>query len=184
VIGLLNSCPLTAPRPPLSQPFGQVCDLLALTEELQKFSAVCHGCSEDAAFSQRLTADTAVELIGGSEMYVPMCRPCFLRNPRATGSIHITMGPMFSGKSSDLLRRVRRMQHAKKKCLLVKFHKDDRYSEVRLCVYVCLCRLVSACVDVCIETGRSLSLSIVAPALHHTGLCGNARYANAGGHTL
>ena len=114
------------------QPFGSVCDLVAVAEEVQKFSAVCHGCSENAAFSQRITADTAVEVIGGSDMYVPMCRPCFLKDPAATGSIHITMGPMFSGKSSDLLRRIRRMQHAKKRCLLVKYSRDDRYSEVRL----------------------------------------------------
>ena len=127
-------CPI-----PLLQPFGAVCNLIAVAEEVQKFAAVCHGCSENGAFSQRLTADTAVEVIGGADMYVPMCRPCFLRDAGATGSIHITMGPMFSGKSSDLLRRIRRMQHAKRKCLLVKYSRDDRYSEVGglfVCVYL------------------------------------------------
>ncbi len=72
-----------------------------------------------------------LQLIGGADMYVPMCRACFLGDSQASGTIHITTGPMFSGKSSDLLRRVRRMQHAKKRCLLVKYRADSRYSEVR-----------------------------------------------------
>ena len=43
------------------------------------------------------------------------------------GKIEFVMGPMYGGKSSELKRRIRRMQSAKKKCLLVKFDKDNRY---------------------------------------------------------
>ncbi len=119
-----------------------MCNLVAVAEEVQKFSAICHGCSGEAAFSQRITADTAVEVIGGSDMYVPMCRPCFLKSPTASGSIHVTIGPMFSGKSSDLLRRIRRLQHAKKRCLLIKYKQDARYSEVRVVVLPLQCLAV------------------------------------------
>jgi thymidine kinase len=35
---------------------------------------------------------------------------------------------MFSGKSSELLRKVRRYQHAKKNCLVINYIHDNRYS--------------------------------------------------------
>jgi thymidine kinase len=132
----------------LSQPFGDVCNLLPLAESFQKFSAVCHSCGEDAPFSKRLSADLQVELIGGDDLYVPACRSCFLGQETGRGSIHITLGPMFSGKSSDLLRRIRRHRHAKRTALVVKFNQDTRYSDVStlLCVVMvsvfCFCSVV------------------------------------------
>jgi thymidine kinase len=36
---------------------------------------------------------------------------------------------MFSGKTTELIRRLRRYQIAKYKCLIVKYANDDRYSE-------------------------------------------------------
>lgn len=44
------------------------------------------------------------------------------------GEIHLILGPMFSGKSTDLLRRMKRYSIAKKKCLYIKYLDDDRYS--------------------------------------------------------
>ena len=43
------------------------------------------------------------------------------------GRIELIIGPMFSGKSTELLRRMRRHQIANRKCLVIKYHKDDRY---------------------------------------------------------
>ena len=37
---------------------------------------------------------------------------------------------MFSGKTTELVRRFRRYELAKKRCILVKHKKDDRYSNV------------------------------------------------------
>jgi len=51
--------------------------LVPLAEEVTKLQAVCTGCGADAAFSKRLTDDTDVELIGGSDIYTSMCRKCF-----------------------------------------------------------------------------------------------------------
>lgn len=45
------------------------------------------------------------------------------------GEIQLIIGPMFSGKSTELLRRIRRYDIAKKSCLLVKHAKDNRYDE-------------------------------------------------------
>lgn len=44
-----------------------------------------------------------------------------------TGEIQIIFGPMFSGKTTELLRRIRRYQVAKNNCLVVKYKNDTRY---------------------------------------------------------
>jgi thymidine kinase len=45
-------------------------------------------------------------------------------------SIRVIFGPMFSGKTTELLRRVRRFSVARKLCILVKHAADTRYSGV------------------------------------------------------
>ncbi len=45
------------------------------------------------------------------------------------GKLNLILGPMFSGKSTMLLNRYRRYKIAGKKCLLVKYKKDNRYSD-------------------------------------------------------
>lgn len=44
------------------------------------------------------------------------------------GKIELILGPMFAGKSSELLRRIRRYQFGNNKCLLIKPDIDTRYS--------------------------------------------------------
>lgn len=44
------------------------------------------------------------------------------------GKLSLILGPMFSGKSTILLTRYRRYQIAGKKCLLIKYANDTRYS--------------------------------------------------------
>ena len=46
-----------------------------------------------------------------------------------SGKIELIYGPMFSGKTSEMIRRVKRHQHAQKKCLIVNYAKDNRYSD-------------------------------------------------------
>jgi thymidine kinase len=45
------------------------------------------------------------------------------------GRIDLIVGPMFSGKSSELHRVVRRYQIANKRCLVANYAADNRYSE-------------------------------------------------------
>lgn len=53
----------------------------------------------------------------------------FLRNSRSEGGqIQLILGPMFSGKSTELMRRVKRYQIGTRKCLTIKYAKDKRYS--------------------------------------------------------
>lgn len=44
------------------------------------------------------------------------------------GSIEVICGPMFSGKTSELMRRLERLDYAGKKYILIKPKFDDRYS--------------------------------------------------------
>ena len=37
------------------------------------------------------------------------------------------MGPMFAGKSTEMLRRVKRHEISGKKCLYINYVDDDRY---------------------------------------------------------
>ena len=45
------------------------------------------------------------------------------------GRIELILGPMFSGKSSEMFRRVQRHALAQRKCLVAKYAKDNRQLE-------------------------------------------------------
>jgi thymidine kinase len=62
----------------LRAPFGDVCHLVPRAELITKLTAVCNRCTADAAFTLRTTSATQQELIGGAEMYEPVCRSCHL----------------------------------------------------------------------------------------------------------
>lgn len=62
------------------KPFGSVLELVPLAESVVKLSAVCMICFADAAFSKRLGTETEVEVIGGADKYVAVCRACFLES--------------------------------------------------------------------------------------------------------
>ncbi|KTF85620.1 hypothetical protein cypCar_00029658 [Cyprinus carpio] len=51
------------------------------------------------------------------------------------GQIQVIFGPMFSGKSTELMRRVRRFQVAQYCCLLIKYAKDTRYSQTGMATH-------------------------------------------------
>lgn len=51
-----------------------------------------------------------------------------LRASTQRGRIELIMGPMFAGKSTELLRRVNRLEISGKRCLSIKYAADIRYS--------------------------------------------------------
>lgn len=70
------------------RPFESTVGLISIAESICKLSAVCMGCYRPAAFSKRLGNETAIEVIGGADMYVAVCRECYhdphnhnIRNP-------------------------------------------------------------------------------------------------------
>eukprot|EP00040_Diaphanoeca_grandis_P043991 m.10963 g.10963 ORF g.10963 m.10963 type:complete len:246 (+) comp8569_c0_seq1:186-923(+) len=58
----------------LREPFQNVCDLIPRSESVTKINAICAVCGEPASFSKRTVADQTVKLVGGSDMYKPVCR--------------------------------------------------------------------------------------------------------------
>ncbi len=49
-------------------------------------------------------------------------------NIKSVGSINIILGPMFSGKSTELIKNIRKYTHKKKRTILIKYSFDNRYS--------------------------------------------------------
>jgi len=68
------------------EPFGDhVARLFPLAESVVKLTAVCMCCgSERAAFTRRTSDETEVEVVGGSDKYVAVCRPCYFGARPAT----------------------------------------------------------------------------------------------------
>jgi len=50
-----------------------------------------------------------------------------MSNKSKMGQIQLILGPMFSGKSTELIRRLKRYEIARYSCLIVKYAKDVRY---------------------------------------------------------
>jgi thymidine kinase len=44
------------------------------------------------------------------------------------GRIELITGPMFAGKTTELLRRIERSELARLNCAVLKYARDDRYS--------------------------------------------------------
>src|SRR5712691_2102586 len=53
-----------------------------------------------------------------------------MHNPARPGTIEVIAGVMFSGKSEELLRRVRRALIARRKVQVFKSHLDERYGGI------------------------------------------------------
>lgn len=52
-----------------------------------------------------------------------------MENMQNSGWVEVITGPMFAGKSEELIRRVKRLEYAKKKTLVFKPKIDNRFSE-------------------------------------------------------
>jgi len=60
------------------QPFGPMPFLLAIAERVDKLTAVCTVCGEDAIRSQRLTSSTDLVETGGADKYAARCIQHFI----------------------------------------------------------------------------------------------------------
>lgn len=56
-----------------------------------------------------------------------------MENKTRNGSIEVICGPMFAGKSEEIIRRIRRIEYAKKKVVCFKPGIDNRYSVDEIC---------------------------------------------------
>ncbi|KAL7591797.1 hypothetical protein Lser_V15G34868 [Lactuca serriola] len=58
----------------LRRNFGPVLDIVPLADTITKLTARCEVCGKKAHFTFRKTKETKTELIGGADMYMPVCR--------------------------------------------------------------------------------------------------------------
>uniref|UniRef100_A0A915A9Z3 Thymidine kinase, cytosolic n=1 Tax=Parascaris univalens TaxID=6257 RepID=A0A915A9Z3_PARUN len=117
--------------------FKNVLDMCPFSEDVIKLNAVCTGCGEDASFTKRLTSNTDLELIGGREMYTAMCRQCYFdgfmkSHSPSCGRIELILGPMFSGKTTEMLRRYNRHALAGRECRVIKYRGDTGHDVNKL----------------------------------------------------
>ena len=54
-----------------------ILELIPLCEKVKKLSAICKICSMNANFTFRTCSGSSQEMIGGSEIYMPLCRECY-----------------------------------------------------------------------------------------------------------
>ena len=56
----------------------------------------------------------------------------FSKIDHRAGKIHLILGPMYAGKTTELIRLRNRAKSAGKKCLIIKYCKDIRYDIEKL----------------------------------------------------
>ncbi|GAV74594.1 TK domain-containing protein, partial [Cephalotus follicularis] len=71
----------------LRKSFGSVLDIIPLADSVTKLTARCELCGKRAFFTLRKTQETCTELIGGADVYMPVCRQHY-----ANGQVVIEAG--------------------------------------------------------------------------------------------
>ncbi|CAB3368427.1 Hypothetical predicted protein [Cloeon dipterum] len=61
--------------------FGNILQLVPLAESVEKLNAVCMMCFESASYTKRIGKEQEVEVIGGAEKYMAVCRSCYHKSP-------------------------------------------------------------------------------------------------------
>ena len=59
----------------LQRPFGDLLKLIPLCDTVVKLNAICI-CYKSASFSKRICDSDELELIGGFDNYISVCRQC------------------------------------------------------------------------------------------------------------
>lgn len=66
-------------------PWANITELIPLCEKIKKLTAICKLCKESASFTFRSAPADCKKMIGGAEMYMPLCRECHERETRFKG---------------------------------------------------------------------------------------------------
>lgn len=57
--------------------FDCIMQLIPKAEKVKKLQAICRSCNQSASFTFRTVSSQALQVIGGEDMYRPLCRECF-----------------------------------------------------------------------------------------------------------
>lgn len=117
------------------KPFGRVLDLISRSESLTKLTAICTETGGDACYTQRTIDSQDLEIIGGAEMYRAASRTSFFHKP-TNGEINLTIGPVQSGKTTELLRVLNRHLIAGRRLVLIR-PNDHGYKNKRIDKFEC-----------------------------------------------
>lgn len=65
------------------KPFEQVVNLIPMADDVVRLKAMCMICRDGtpAPFSKRIVEGNSLEIVGGIESYIPVCRHHFLHSP-------------------------------------------------------------------------------------------------------
>ena len=83
------------------KPFGRICELVAISEYIHKLSAVCINCGEHAMNTKRMIDSTDLVLVGGAEIYKPVCRKCF-NQPASTIQVNAKLEANVNDIDTDI----------------------------------------------------------------------------------
>lgn len=64
------------------KPFGQILDCIPLADKVTKLKAFCLECRNgtEAIFTYCKSSKTEQVCVGGAELYMPLCRDCYVKN--------------------------------------------------------------------------------------------------------
>lgn len=60
--------------------FPSIMQLIPLSESVIKLTAVCMLCYAEASYTKRRGSETEVEVIGGTDKYLAVCRSCYTKD--------------------------------------------------------------------------------------------------------
>jgi len=63
----------------LGKPFGPMPQLMAIADYVTKVHAICMSCGDLATHSHRIVSNDSLILLGEKDSYIPVCRPCFVK---------------------------------------------------------------------------------------------------------
>lgn len=70
--------------------FGDILNLIPLAESVIKLTAVCMSCYREASFTKRIGLEKELEVIGGPEKYMAVCRSCYIRQNNSPEATNVT----------------------------------------------------------------------------------------------
>lgn len=81
------------------------------------------------------------------------------------GNVHLIFGPMYAGKTTELIRLKKRAEIAGLKCIVIKYYKDIRYDDHKISTHE------KRKIDALVSDGPSLAKTIEKIADLHTYHC-------------
>ncbi|KAF9664398.1 hypothetical protein SADUNF_Sadunf16G0014500 [Salix dunnii] len=83
--------------------FGSVLDIIPLADSVTKLSAQCEICGKRAFFTLRKTEETQTELIGGTDVYMPVCRHHYVSGQVAVEAARMVLQSQKSSSNNHKL---------------------------------------------------------------------------------